>query len=63
MSRSNKPRGWYRRIVKGKYIQSILMRYGEDIGSKHKKIREFSRLVRKREKRRISQEIRNDYYE
>lgn len=60
MSRSrNNPRK-HRKIVKNKYLQIILMRWGDDFGGTKHKNKKLSKLVRAREKRKIRMEIKDE---
>jgi len=57
MSRSrNNPRK-HRKIVKNKYLQIVLMIYGDDFGGTRGKDRTLSRLVRAREKQKLLKEM------
>lgn len=59
MSRSrNNPRK-HRKIVKNKYLQIILMRYGDDFGGTRGKDKTLSRVIRAREKQRLRKEVKD----
>lgn len=60
MSRSYKPRGYFRRYVKNSYIQKMSEEWGSDLYHRRKD-RTISRKIRAREKRRNRREISNEY--
>lgn len=57
MSRSRrKPRN-HRKVIKNKYMQGLLMIYGDDFGGTRGKDKSLSRLVRAREKQNTRKEV------
>lgn len=60
MSRSHKPRGYFRRYVRNSYIQKMSEEWGEDLYHRRKD-RTISRKIRAREKIRMRRMI--DYEE